>query len=157
VRIDVSAQASKDADYRLSVADVEAFEKAHGRIPAGSIVLLRTGWDARWPDRLRYFGDATPGDAAHLHFPSFGAEAAQRLIEERHVAAIGLDTASIDYGPSSDFPVHRLAGAANVVGLENLAHLERVPPTGAVVIALPMDIAGGSGGPLRIVALLPKH
>jgi len=157
VMIDVSAKAAADPDYRLTVDDVRAFERAHGRIARGSIVLLRTGWDARWPDRKRYFGDDTPNDASKLHFPSYGKEAAALLVHERGVVALGLDTASIDHGPSSDFPVHRLAGAANVAGLENLANLGRVPPTGAIVIALPMDIRGGSGGPLRIVAMLPKR
>jgi kynurenine formamidase len=120
------------------------------------VVLLRTGWGRRWPDRSRYFGDATPGDASHLHFPSYGKEAAELLVRERKVAAIGVDTASIDHGPSQDFIVHRIAAGANVPGLENVANLERVPETGAWVIALPMKIAGGSGGPLRIVALVAK-
>lgn len=153
--IDVARQAASNPDYRLTEADVKAWETAHGRVAAGSIVLLRTGWSARWPDRKRYLGDDTPGDASNLHFPSFGEEAARLLIRERRVAAIGLDTASIDYGPSKDFPVHRLAGAADVPGFENVASLEELPETGAWVIAMPMKIAGGSGGPLRIVAVLP--
>ena len=117
-------------------------------------MLLRTGWSARWPDAKRYFGDDKPGDASHLHFPSYGKEAAQLLVETRQVAALGVDTASIDYGPSTDFAVHQIAGAANVPGLENLAALESLPPRGAWIVALPMKIAKGSGGPLRIVALL---
>jgi kynurenine formamidase len=155
VVIDVSARAAADADYRLSVDDVRAFEAAHGRIAAGTIVLLRTGWSSRWPDRKRYLGDDTPGDASKLHFPAFGAEAARLLIEERGVVALGLDTASLDHGPSRDFPVHRLAAAANVPGFENLTALERLPPVGAWLVALPMKIAGGSGAPLRAVALVP--
>src|SRR5262249_22926109 len=98
VVIDLSAKAAQDRDYRLVVADVHAWETAHGRIPAGAIVLLRTGWGARWPDRLRYFGDDTPGRTTHLHFPSYGREAAAILVEERHVSVIGVDTASIDFG-----------------------------------------------------------
>lgn len=155
VVLDVSARAAADADYRLTAADVAAFEAAHGRIPAGAIVLLRTGWSARWPDRKRYFGDDRPGDAANLHFPSYGAEAAAVLLERR-IGALGVDTASIDHGPSRDFPVHRLAAAAGVPGFENLTALERLPATGAWVLALPMKIGGGSGGPLRAVALLPR-
>ena len=112
-------------------------------------VLLRTGWSARWPDRKRYFGDDAPGSAANLHFPSFGAEAAKLLVEERRAGLLGLDTASIDHGPSKEFPVHRLVAAANVPGLENLTALDRLPATGAWLVALPMKIAGGSGGPLR--------
>jgi len=155
VVLDVSKQASSDPDYRLTAADVRAFEKIHGAIPAGAIVLLRTGWGSRWPDRKRYLGDDTPGETSHLHFPSYGRESAELLVKERYVAALGLDTASIDYGPSKDFIVHQIANGANVPGLENIANLEEVPETGAWIVALPIKIAGGSGGPLRIVALLP--
>ena len=155
VVIDVTGQAAADPDYRLSPADLEAFERAHGPIPAGSIVLLRTGWSDRWPDAGRYLGDDRPGDASNLHFPSFGAEAARILVEQRRVAALGADVASIDYGPSADFPVHRIAAAQGVPGLENLTGLDQLPATGAVVAALPIKIAGGSGGPVRAVALVP--
>jgi len=155
VVLDVSKQASSDPDYRLTAADVRAFEKIHGAIPAGAIVLLRTGWGSRWPDRKRYLGDDTPGETSHLHFPSYGRESAELLVKERYVAALGLDTASIDYGPSKDFIVHQIANGANVPGLENIANLEEVPEIGAWIVALPIKIAGGSGGPLRIVALLP--
>ena len=117
-------------------------------------MLLRTGWSRRWPDRKSYFGDDTPGDASKLHFPSFGEAAAKLLVEERKAAALGVDTASIDYGQSKDFAVHRIAAARNVPGLENLMSLERLSPTGSIVFALPMKIEGGSGGPVRVVALL---
>jgi kynurenine formamidase len=156
VVIDVSASAARDPDYRLAPGDVLAFERAHGRIPAGSIVLLRTGWSRHWPDRRRYLGDDTPGDASRLHFPSYGADAARLLVEERGVAVLGADVASIDHGQSRDFMVHRIAAARNVPGLENLTNLDELPPTGAVVIALPMMIEGGSGGPLRAVAIVPN-
>lgn len=156
VVIDVSAQAAADADYRLTRADVEAWEAEHGAVPEGAIVLLRTGWGQYWPDALRYLGDDTPGDASNLHFPSYGQDAAELLVNERGVAVLGVDTASIDHGPSTDFIVHQIANGANVPGLENVAHLDRVPATGAWILALPMKIAGGSGGPLRIVALVPR-
>ncbi len=155
VVIDVSDSASRNPDYRLTPADVANFEKRHGRITPGTIVLLRTGWDRRWPDRKAYFGDATPGDASHLHFPSYGAEAARLLVEARKVAAIGVDVASIDYGPSVDFEVHRIAAAGGVPGFENLRGLEAVPPRGALVAALPALIRNGSGGPLRAIAIVP--
>lgn len=157
VVIDVAAKAAADADYRLTVDDVRAWEAKNGAVPAGSIVLLRTGWGKRWPDRKRYLGDDTPGDTTHLHFPSYGAEAARYLVEQRKAGALGVDTASIDHGPSKDFPVHQLANGANVPGLENIANLDQLPATGAWVIALPMKIAGGSGGPVRIVGLVPGH
>ncbi|HEY2944343.1 MAG TPA: cyclase family protein, partial [Vicinamibacteria bacterium] len=145
-----------DADYRLSLEDVRAWERRQGAIPAGAIVLLRTGWSARWPDKKRYYGDDTPGDASRLHFPSYGEEAARFLVETRKVSALGVDTASIDYGPSKDFVVHRVALGASVPGLENLDHLDALPERGAWVVALPMKIAGGSGAPLRAVAFLPR-
>ena len=155
VVIDVSAKAAADPDYRLTLEDVRAWEAKHGAIPSGAIVLLRTGWGQRWPDRKRYMGDDRPGETSNLHFPSYGAEAARYLVEQRKVGAIGVDTASIDHGPSKDFIVHQIANGANVPGLENVANLEEVPETGAWLIALPMKIAGGSGGPVRIVALVP--
>jgi kynurenine formamidase len=156
VVIDITAKTRGDADYRLTRDDVAAFEKAHGRIAAGTIVLLRTGWSTRWPDRKSYLGDDTPNDATKLHFPSYGVEAARLLIQERKVAAIGVDVASIDYGPSADFMVHRIAAAGDVPGIENLTNLNLLPATGAVVFALPMKIEGGSGGPVRVVALVPR-
>jgi kynurenine formamidase len=155
--IDITAKTRADADYRLTRDDVAAFEKANGRIAAGTIVLLRTGWSTRWPDKKSYLGDDTPNDASKLHFPSYGVEAARLLIQERKVAAIGVDVASIDYGPSQDFMVHRIAAAADVPGIENLTNLNLLPATGAVVFALPMKIEGGSGGPARVVALVPRQ
>lgn len=155
VVIEVSDKAAQSRDYRLSVADVKSFEARHGRIAAGTIVLLRTGWSEFWPDAKSYLGDNTPGDASKLHFPGYGAEAA-RLLVARQVVILGIDTASIDYGASSDFPVHRIVAAQNIAGLENLKDLERLPPTGFTVLALPMKIEGGSGGPVRVVALVPR-
>jgi kynurenine formamidase len=155
VVIDVAAQAAVDRDYTLTVGDVEAWEGEHGAIPEGAIVLLRTGWGRHWPDRQAYLGDDTPGDASNLDFPSYGNEAAQLLVGERRVAVLGVDTASIDPGTSTDFQVHRVASQANVAGLENVANLDELPATGAWIIALPMKIAGGSGAPTRIIALLP--
>jgi len=156
VVIDVSEKASADHDYLLTPDDVTAFEGQHGQIGEGTIVLLRTGWSSRWGNRLAYLGDSTPGDASRLHFPSFGPDAARLLVEQRRVAALGVDVASIDAGNSTDFMVHRIAAAANVPGFENLTNLDRVPPTGAVVVALPMKIEGGSGGPLRAIAMVPR-
>ena len=156
VVIDVSAKAAADRNYRLTAQDVSAFEKQHGTIAAGTIVLLRTGWSRHWPDAKAYLGDDTPGDASKLSFPSYGVDAAKQLVEERRVGALGIDTASIDYGRSTDFMVHRIAGAHDVPGLENLTNLDQLPARGAVVIALPMKIEGGSGGPLRAIALLPR-
>jgi kynurenine formamidase len=156
VVIDVSQKAAQNPDYALTNADIAAWEEANGRIPDGAIVLLRTGWSTRWPDRKSYLGDDTPGVATNLHFPSYGPEAATFLVSERHVSLIGLDTASVDIGPSQDFMVHRIIGAANVPGLENLANLDQLPATGAIVMAMPMKIAQGSGAPARVIAFAPR-
>ena len=156
VVIDVSAKADSNRDYLLTPDDIIAFERQHGQIAEGTIVLLRTGWSRRWPDKLAYLGDNTPGDASKLHFPSFGPDAARFLVEQRRVAALGADVASIDAGNSTDFMVHRIAAGSNVPGFENLTNLDQLPPTGSIVIALPMKIEGGSGGPLRAVAMVPR-
>jgi kynurenine formamidase len=156
VVIDVTAQAAADRDYRLTREDVLAWEHEHGAVPAGALVLLRTGWSRHWPDARAYLGDDTPGDASRLSFPSYGEDSARLLVDERRVGALGADVASIDYGRSTDFMVHRVAGAANVPGFENLTGLDRLPATGALLIALPVKIGGGTGGPLRAVALVPR-
>ncbi|MBL8981600.1 MAG: cyclase family protein [Gemmatimonadetes bacterium] len=156
VVLDVTAQAARKPDYRLTRADVLAWEKANGAIPRGAIVVLRTGWSVRWPDAKGYLGDNTPGDASRLHFPSYGEDAARLLVTERRVTALGADVASIDYGASKDFIVHQVAARAGVLGLENLANVGVLPLKGATVIALPMKIEGGSGGPLRAIALVPR-
>lgn len=155
VVIDVRAQAARDPDYRLSVADLAAWEQQYGRIPEGAIVIMWSGWGERWPDKKRYLGTDAPGDVANLHFPGFSREAATFLVSERQIDAIGVDTPSIDYGQSRDFIVHQIINGANKPGLENIAHVEKLPPVGATLIALPMKIAKGSGGPVRIIALLP--
>ena len=156
VVIDVAEKAQRDRNYRLTVEDVRAFEAEHGTIAQGTIILLRTGWSDRWPNVAEYLGDDTPGDASRLSFPSYGAQAAALLVEQRGAVLLGVDTASIDYGASQDFAVHRLAAARNVGGLENLTNLGELPATGTTVLALPMKIEGGSGGPVRVVALIER-
>jgi D-alanyl-D-alanine dipeptidase/kynurenine formamidase len=157
VVIDVAKQVAADADYRLTVDDVAAWERLYGAIPSGVAVLLRTGWSARWPDRKSTFGDDAPGRVDRLHFPGFGKAAVEFLVGKRNVAALGLDTPSLDHGPSTDFPAHRVAAGSGVPGFENLDGLDRLPTTGAWLVALPMKIAGGSGAPLRAVALVPSE
>ena len=155
VVVDVREHAAADRDYRLQVADLSAWETQHGRIPRGAIVIMFSGWGARWGDKLRYLGSDKPGDIANLHFPGFSKEAAEFLVHEREIDAIGVDTASIDHGPSQDFIVHQIINGANKPAFENLAQVDRLPAAGATIIALPMKIAGGSGGPTRVIALLP--
>ena len=154
VVIDISEACAKDRDYRLGATDVTAWEQAHGQVPEGSIVLVRTGWGQYWPDKRRYLGSDVPGDTANLHFPGISKEAAELLVQRR-VNGVGIDTASLDHGPSRDFLAHRVLNGAGIYGLENVAQLDRVPATGATLIALPMKIKGGSGGPTRIIAILP--
>lgn len=157
VVLDVSAEAARNADYQIAVADFERWEAAHGRIPAGVILLLRTGFSARWPDAASYLGTAERGEAAvpKLHFPGLGPDAARWLVAERNVSAIGIDTASIDFGQSTLYESHRVLYDQNIPAFENLTALDQLPPTGAFVIALPMKITGGSGAPLRAVAVVP--
>jgi kynurenine formamidase len=156
VLIDVSDACAADRDHAITRAEIEAWERAHGAIPDGAIVLFRTGFARFWPDRARYLGTAERGPAAvaKLRFPGLGADAARWLVAERRVHAVGLDTASIDPGRSQTFETHQVLAAANVPALENLANLDRLPPRGIEVVALPMKIAAGSGAPLRAIAML---
>jgi kynurenine formamidase len=153
VVIDVREDVAKDPDYRLRVMRVERWEAVHGRIPAGAVVLLRTGWASRWPDQARYRNmDA----AGVMHFPGFSVEAA-RLLIERGAVGLGIDTLSIDYGPSKDFEVHRITLPAGLYQLENLANMDQLPDAGAFLISAPIKLEGGSGGPVRVFALLPNQ
>ena len=121
------------------------------------IVLIRTGFGRYWPDREKYMGTAERGPQAvpQLHFPGIDPEAARWLVAERNVKAIGIDTPSLDYGQSTLFESHVALFADNIPGFENVANLDQLPLSGFSVLALPMKIHGGSGGPLRIVAVLP--
>lgn len=155
--VDVTSQAAADPDYQVTVGDLQKAEAAQGPIPATAILLLRTGFSQRWPDAARYLGTADRGaDAvAKLHVPGLHPDAARWLTGQRPVKAVGIDTASIDHGQSTGFEAHRVLYAKNIPAFENLTALERLPLRGASVIALPMKIGGGSGAPLRAVAILP--
>ncbi len=155
VVIDLRRKTETNADYLFRVDDLRVWEKNHGRIAPGSIVLVHTGWGKYWGDRKRYFGTDEPGNVTDLHFPGLSKEFAEFLVKQRSVKAVGIDTPSIDHGPSRDFAVHQVLGAANVPIFENVAALDRLPAKGATIFALPMKIKGGSGAPLRIFALLP--
>ncbi|MCI0487393.1 MAG: cyclase family protein [Blastocatellia bacterium] len=158
VKIDVSAKSLKDRDYRIAVEDITSWEAQHGRIPDGSIVLFYTGFGQYWPDRTKYLGTAKLGaeGVAELHFPGLHPAAADWLTKNRKINAVGLDTASIDYGQSQNYESHVTLMGQNIPAFENVANLDRVPATGVKVFALPMKIKGGSGGPLRIVALITE-
>jgi kynurenine formamidase len=150
VVMDVQSESAKNADYLLDVAHVEAWEKLHGKVPAGAIVLLRTGWSSRWPDVQKYRNQDALGK---MHFPGFSVDAVKLLLD-RKVSGLGCDTLSVDYGASSDYPVHHLGLGAGVYNLENLADLSKLPETGAFLIVAPIKLEGGSGGPVRVFALL---
>jgi kynurenine formamidase len=155
VVLDVSDHVTPD--YLVGVADLEALERGHGPIPRDAILLIRTGWGDRWPNRGDYLGTEAVGPAAvsELHFPGLHPDAARWIVENRSVAVVGIDTPSIDYGQSTDFETHVVLYGANIPGLENVANLGALPETGSFVVALPMKIEGGSGGPVRIVAFIP--
>jgi kynurenine formamidase len=155
VVVDVQTQSDSSRDYRIDAGAMERWERDNGRIPEGGIVLFRTGWGRRWPDRAAYLGTGRtgPGAVSELHFPGIDSAAASWLVR-RKVRAVGIDTPSIDYGQSTKFLAHRILFQANIPAFENVANLDRLPATGSFVVALPMKIKGGSGGPLRIVAVL---
>jgi kynurenine formamidase len=152
--LDVTEHTESSRDYQIGTEVLAAWEQKHGRLPAGAIVLFRTGFSNYWPDAESYLGTSKRGDegAQNLHFPGLRPDAADWLARERQVASVGIDTASIDYGQSRDFRAHVTLMQANVPAFENLANLDLLPATGAFVVALPTKIKGGSGGPLRIVA-----
>jgi kynurenine formamidase len=154
VVVDVSAKAQRDADYQINVADLKAWESRHDRIPGGAILLFHTGYARHWPDARKYLGTEERGSAAvpKLHFPGLHPDAARWLVTERSIKAVGLDTASIDHGQSTHFESHRILFEKNIPAFENVAALDQLPATGAYIVALPMKIKGGSGGPLRIAA-----
>jgi kynurenine formamidase len=156
VVVDVAAACEQDPDYLVSVADLHAWEERHQRQLVDVILLLKTGWSKRWPDRAKYLGTTQTGPeaVAELRFPGLAPEAARWLVEQRAIKAIGIDTASIDYGRSTHFESHVALCGHSVPIFENVTALDALPEQGAWVVALPMKIAAGSGGPLRIVALV---
>lgn len=158
VVVDVTGKTKANADYLVSVEDVTSWESANGKIPDDAILLFRTGWGAFYPDAAKYLGTSTKGDSgvANLHFPSIHPDLAAWLVKERKIKAVGIDVASVDYGQSRDFKTHRILYAENIPGFENLANLEALPAKGAYVVALPMKIKDGSGGPLRVIAWVKK-
>jgi len=151
VVIDIRQRAAADPDTRLTPDDLKAWESAHGPIPAGAIVAMCSGWDAKVGDSRQFFGkDANGG----FHMPGFHLESVQFLYTERNVHGIAVDTISLDPGNSGDFPVHHYWLGQNKWGLENLANLGQLPASGATVIVGSPKVAGASGGPSRVLALV---
>lgn len=152
--IDVQQQVKSNSDYRIAVDDLKNWERGNGTIPTGCVVFFRTGWSSRWPSQKDYMNQDANGV---LHFPGLSVEAARYLLDRAHPACIGIDTGSIDYGPSQSFEVHHLTMSAGLYHLENLANLDRLPARGAYVVALPMKLTDGSGSPTRVLALLSRQ
>ena len=152
VVIDVRAVSAKNPDYLLAPSVIGRWETKHGRVPAGAIVILRTGWSSRWPDEKLYRNMDAKGV---MHFPGYSVEAAKLLID-RQVTALAIDTLSVDYGASKNFEVHRLTLPAGLYHIENLADLSALPEAGAFLIAAPIKLEGGSGGACRVFAILPQ-
>lgn len=156
IKIDVSENSIASPDYLISIEDLKNWEEENGEIPKGSIILLETGFSKLYPDKLKYLGTKERGEEAvkKLHFPGLAPEAAKWLVENRNIHAIGIDTPSIDYGQSQDFQSHISLLSNNIPAFENLTNLDKLPSKDFQVIALPMKIKGGSGAPLRIIAIL---
>ena len=150
VRLDVSKQVAANPDYQVTREDVTTFERQSGQIPRGAVILIATGWDRFWPDRAKYMNEKN----GVKHFPGLTAEAVTLLARDREVAGIGIDTPSIDYGPSTTFDAHRVSMPLNVYHVENAAHLTTLPASGFRVMVAPLNIGGGSGAPTRIFAVL---
>jgi kynurenine formamidase len=155
VVVDVTAKCASQPDYRVTTEDFTSWEQANGQIAPGAIVLIRTGFSKYWPDAVKYLGTAERGEAgvAKLHFPGLHPDAASWLAESRKVKALGLDTASIDYGQSTKYESHQILYGRDIPAFENLTNLDRLPARGAFIVALPMKIKGGTGAPLRAIAM----
>lgn len=157
--VDISEKALKNRDYLIVKDDFIVWETLYGKIPDRTILLLKTGYSNYWPDRKKYMGTDKQGKnaIAELHFPGLHPSAALWLIENRKINAIGIDTPSIDYGQSKLFKCHQIFSKLEIPIFENVANLDQLPPKGAFVIALPIKIKGGSGAPIRIIALLSEN
>jgi kynurenine formamidase len=149
--IDVGEKVKRNSDYQLSVADIARWEKLHGEVPPRAVVVVRTGWESRWNSAKDY---RNPDAKGVMHFPGYSLEAAKLLVDGRKVYGLGIDTLSIDYGPSPDFPVHQYSLAHCTYHLENVANLASVPATGALIMVAPMKLEGGSGSPVRLLAMV---
>jgi kynurenine formamidase len=153
VVIDIKAQCRTNPDYQLSMDDVARWERANGRIPAGAVVMANTGWSAKWDSMADYRGADKNGT---MHFPGFSLDAVKFLVQARNIFGLGIDTMGVDYGRSETYPVHRYTGSMNIYHVENVADLDRAPEVGAVVVVAPAKLKGGSGGPVRVLALIKE-
>jgi kynurenine formamidase len=151
VVLDVSANTANRPDYQISLEDIARWERAHNQIPLGSVIIARTGWDSRWHSFKDYRNADSRGI---LHFPGYSQDAVKFLIDGRDALGLGIDTLSLDYGPSKDLPVRQYTLAHSVYQLENVANLDRAPATGAMAVVAPSKLENASSGPVRILALV---
>jgi kynurenine formamidase len=156
--VDVSRKCAADRNYQVAVEDFETWEAATGQSLEDRIVLIRTGFGRYWPNAEKYLGTAEQGKAAlaKLHFPGLDPAAADWLVTRRRVRMVGIDTASIDHGQTTNYSTHQRLFRDNVPALENVAAMDALPPLGFTLIALPMKIGGGSGAPCRVIAILDE-
>lgn len=150
VVVDIRERAQKNPDAQLTADDLRQWERRYGRIPDGAIVFMLSGWGARARDEQAYRNADSQGV---MHFPGFAPDAAEMLVKERNILGIGVDTLSLDFGASTTFAVHKMVLEAGKWGLENVANLEKLPPSGAVVFVGALRLQNASGGPVRLIAL----
>ena len=152
VVIDICNKAAADPDYVLALSDVLMWEQQYGQISEGSLVLLYTGWQSKWSDEAAFFN---PDASGGLHFPGFGSEATQFLLDERQIVGLGIDTHGVDGGQNTTFAINRLVLEQPRIVLENLTNLEQLPPVGATLVMGVFRLLGGSGSPVAVLALVP--
>lgn len=152
VVIDIRQQAADNPDYSLTLSDVLVWEKHYSEIPQGSVVLLFTGWQSKWSDEVAFLNADNSGG---LHFPGFGSEATQFLLEKRQIAGVGTDTHGVDSGQDTTFATNRLVLEQPRIVLENLTNLDQLPPVGTTLVIGVLRLLGGSGSPASVLALLP--
>ena len=156
VILNVSVQAAKNPDYQVSVDDVAVWEAKYGRIPEGAFVFMHSNWDRKkYPNRAEVFGSTNWKDMSTLHFPGFHPKTAKLLVEERNIRGVGVDVPSVDYGQSTDFGTHIMLAKNNRVGIEHVANMQNMPEAGGFVVALPIKLDDGTGGPVRLLGIKP--
>jgi kynurenine formamidase len=151
VVLDLRVKAKNNPDYEISAEDVADWESAHGPVPSGAVVMAHTGWDARWNSQKQF---QNLGSDHMPHYPGYSVETAKFLVKARDVVGIGIDTMSVDIGATTTYPVHQFTSKENVYHLENVANLTLAPPAGATIVVAPIKLENGSGGPVRLLALM---
>lgn len=154
VVIDVREQVQQSEDYRLTLDDLQAWEQEHGQIPAGSVAILFTGWQDRWANPATFINQDAEGV---LHWPGFGTDTAEFLIEQRQIVGLGTDTHGADPGNDENFGASFAMYAADGIILECLGGLDQLPPVGATLVIGGWPIAGGSGSPARVIGLIAQQ